>query len=645
MKYKRLCAGLADPGQLLLKTEVMTGVKDFNKDYYMSLFDYNETHFKAFKESPTVAGITDVTTNTLLFDFDNVSDIEAARVDAVELCSRLAALGIKVDEMLVAFSGHKGFTVEIHSVSEFTPIELKRICLNLGKDLKTLDTQIYNASRIVRVHFTKHQKSGLYKVPLTLNQLSELSIDAIKEMAKHGETSVESFIHDVVLPEALINLKTQDIEIQVEASNEIVDLDLSAKPKNMPACKFALLHGIFKPGQRSQALMALAAHFKSQGYPKEVTYRLLKGARELNEKRYPSVNSDTADKNYIWNNIIEQVYGPHWKGATYACKDHAFLQQNCPVKGTSRCGVNKKEPIVTADQVQELFTSFCVNMDKNIIKTGLKRLDDSLILSTSMSVGLLGAPGSGKTSLALEILANVSKQQGKSLFCSFDMGYPLVFAKMASNVSGYDFKKILNIYKNNLPEKDKINKAIKEKYGSFPITFKSGQGVPEIKELILAQQEKLGEKIKLVVIDYLECIVGPYSDPTQNSAFVAQQLKDLSTELELCVITLVQPPKSAGDASKPLTSMRQVKGSSVLEQSFRAILSVYREGFSPNHPEDDMFITINCLKNTLGPLFSLDYKWHGLTGSFDEMSADDEFLLEQLRNRLSESAKDTSSYD
>jgi replicative DNA helicase len=154
-----------------------------------------------------------------------------------------------------------------------------------------------------------------------------------------------------------------------------------------------------------------------------------------------------------------------------------------------------------------------------------------------------------------------------------------------------------------------------------------------MRDIINDYQDKSGDKVKLIMIDYLECISGPYSDATANSSKIAGELRDFATEMSVCGITLVQPPKSAGDASYPLTSMRQIKGSSMLEQSFRAIFGLYRDGFGPQNVEDDKFMTINCLKNTMGPLFSLDYYWNGKRGEIHPLDDQGYMDLKELRKR------------
>jgi RecA/RadA recombinase len=546
---------------------------------------------------------------------------------------------------MVAFSGNKGFSVELDTIHNFTPSQAKALASSLAKGLKTFDTKVYNASRIFRLPYTKHPKTGLYKLPITIDQLCELDVDVIKEMAKSLDNAADSANAEITLPDSILNFvavqetaKEHDPAHSGEPlSQDPSSVDLSTKPKNMPACKFVAMHGVFKPGNRNHTLMALAAHFKAQGFPKEVAHRTLKGAAELQGRRF---NQEPFSSDEIWKNIIGTVYSPTWKGATYSCKDHEFLKEICPNKGT--CGLKHRESVTDVTEMAASFTDFSTNLEKNLIKTGLKTLDDKLMLLTSTSVGLLGAPGSGKTSLALKILANAKESGSCGMFCSLDMGKPIVFAKMAMSVSGLNDRQLIDVFKNNPKKRLEISQAVKEKYGAFPISFKSGQSVTDIKELVIDQQEKRGEKIKLVVIDYLELISGPYSDATANSAHISAQLKDLSTDLETCVMTLVQPQKSAGGPETPLTSMRKIKGSSSLEQNFRTILSVHREGFSPTSPESDKFMTINCLKNTLGGLFSVDFRWAGAQGELFEMTTEDRVELEYLREQLAEKKEESS---
>jgi replicative DNA helicase len=254
-------------------------------------------------------------------------------------------------------------------------------------------------------------------------------------------------------------------------------------------------------------------------------------------------------------------------------------------------------------------------------------------LTVGMPVGLLGAPSSGKTSLSLDILRNTSRDGIHSAFFSMDMYGPLVYLKQIQKHEGLPMKESIRRWKTDPKWKAKVKEEIDRDYKNVRFSLRSGHTVQEMRDIVLEQQDRTGEKIKLVLIDYLECISGPYSDPTANTAKIAGELKDFAMEMGVCVITLVQPPKSAGDASEPLLSMRNVKGASMLEQSFRVILGIYREGFSPQAPEWDRFITVNALKNTMGPLFSVDNYWDGIRGEILQIDSEGLMDLKQLRER------------
>ena len=72
--YVRLCEGLADKGKLIPDTEnISKHIKDCTKDYYVSVYKYNESQKEKFDKEGTIAGIQDVVTNKLVFDLVSFS--------------------------------------------------------------------------------------------------------------------------------------------------------------------------------------------------------------------------------------------------------------------------------------------------------------------------------------------------------------------------------------------------------------------------------------------------------------------------------------------------------------------------------------------------------------------------------------------
>lgn len=629
-KYVRLCNGLDDAGILVPKDDVFNHIQDLDRDWYISLYMYNEEHYTKFKQTGTIAGITDVVTNRLVWDFDGV-DLDSARTDTVELIGRLVSAGITEDQINIFFSGNKGFSVELETTSTFTPSEFKNLTRNLSKELETRDPKIVNASRIFRVPNTLHHESKLYKRSLTLTQLSELSIAAIKEMAKEqGDYEVIQ----VILPKTILDQAKQESEVKAEYSPEVLsELDMSLKPKNMPACKYAIQNGFVAKGSRSSALQALGAHYKSQGMTKLAVYGLLKGVAHLMHQRNPS--DGIFPKEEIWNNVLGPLFSPNWKGGTYACKDHDFLQKICPVRNSKQCGITKKEPLIKIEGVSSVFNTYATNVEKNTVKTGIKELDKRLRMMTKSHVVIAGSSGSGKSTLCLNILANASSAGLNGIFGSMDMPDVLVFQKIAQKVKGYSDDQIYEMYRTKSPKIKELEEAIARAYKNVAFDFRRGVSFDELRSNLLESKMRVGDNLKLVVYDYLNKISGPYSDENANMAYIAPKLADLADESETLIISLAQIARAKGGPGTPLLDSRVAKGSSAIEESATALIGVWRPGYNT---EQDNFITAAGLKMRMGKEFKLDLHFNGQTSEIRELTGEEEDNLGMLRERLEQSS-------
>jgi DnaB-like helicase C terminal domain len=619
--------------------------KDANKPYYLSTFIYNESHNSIFKAKKTISGITDVTTDKIYWDFDSKSDLSRAQKDAVEICARLQSHGIPSENIQVSFSGSKGFGVEVKTNRRYTPQEVQLVASKMAEGLSSFDTSMYNPARVFRIAGTKHYETGLYKFPLTVAQLSELPVVEIKLLAKDMDNTIvdnHNWETVVKIPDSINELtKTATKDRMTHTTIAFPeDLDFTTKTKGFSNCKYALLNGFFPPGSRDSSMMALAATCRALGYPKEITYSMCKGAARLQGQRYAS---EPFDKKEIWKNVIGQVYGDNWKGAQYSCKTQSWLKEICDSLGRHKCNHTISEGFVEVKDMFDEFEDYSNNIEKNTIKTGLTSLDEKIQLTVGMPVGLLGAPSSGKTSIALNILNNTSNMGISSVFFSMDMYGPLISMKQIQKITGMDVRQIHDLFRHDKRKAAEIKEKISQEYKNVRFSTKAGHTVQEMRDIVNDYQDKTGDKVKLILTDYLECISGPYSDATANSSKIAGELRDFATEMSICGITLLQPPKISGDASYPLASMRQIKGSSMLEQSFRSIISIYREGFGPDNPEDDKFMTIKILKNTMGTLGSIDYAWRGQKGDILEISEEEAIELSALRSRKATKAKENNN--
>lgn len=633
-KYVRLTDGLKDKGELIPADEFDKDATS-DRDMYASVYYYNEDHYKEFLKTGSVKGIENVKTDKLVFDFDNEENPDVARRDAVELVKRLKSEGIKEDHIDAYFSGNKGISIVLQLDKELNPTQAAHLALKkFGKDLSTLDPSMYNASRIFRLPNTKHQESGLYKIQLSLNQLEKLSMDLIKKSA----TSIKK-----LKDKSIVNLPTDWIN-NIEQPKEVKLLskpNTNTRPPYWKDYKWAMVQGQFLIGERHNAMMVIAATCRGLGYDRDLTKAICLNA---DEKHQALTKHEAIDLEALENEVLDSVFSDDWNGGQYSYKNNPWLQKYCTREGFD---VNQStdELTVEIDSVYDLFKTYATNIDKLTIKTGIKSLDQNLMMTIGTTVGIVAAPGSGKTSLSLQILNAMSKRGEQCIFFSYDMYHALVFQKLIQKHFNVEPEVIFEKFKSGDKEfEDKVVKVIKEEYKNVEFCFRSGQSPNDIIQTIKYVKEKTNKEIRLVVVDYSELVMSDYSDSTQASAFVAQRLREIANTYNLCVIVLLQPNKMSGGPAEEIKSYTNAKGSGTIAQALTVMLGLYRPGYDPANHEEDQFMTINCLKNRMGKLFKLDYKWDGLRGTIHELTSEQKAFLQEVLDRKQLESESKESY-
>jgi replicative DNA helicase len=648
-----------------------------NKDYYQSIFEYKDHHYNKYikflqsackflnlkydekkkldltgkalhklkqmskegnnqateiMEGLSVSGTQDVETRKIVFDFDSDGDIDAARKDSIETVYRLMDMGLGSESVEVCFSGNKGFSVEVSLDQYITQPEFESIIFKVAGDLKTFDHKIKDPQRLFRMPLTKHNSSGLYKIPLTIEQLEKFSVKQILKEAQSlkGEhwDIIDGWKKNNKLPDVLKNIKPEKKKEEKVQTIEAMesDVDFSKKPPWMSEARFMLQEGYFKKGNRNEAFMILGTTYKLAGFDATQTFYLLEAVAEKQAFRN---NEDRKASQDIRKEIIDVIFSANWKGGIYSEEDNTLLKGLIDTYGLKRYA----DSGYTLDDMHRRFEDFAKNIDKNTIKTGIKPIDDDVLITTGMLVSLLGSASAGKSTVCLNFLRNISKNGEDAVFFSLDMPDNLIYSRLIQMFSDTpkSLKQLLHDVKNgNVEELEQAFEKMKEEFGNVSFETKSGTSIEDIRAKLDYLVNTKGKNPKLIVVDYLEKVHGPYSDPTQRTGYVASALADIARDFNCCVLLLVQPQKSAGDPSEPLLSYRKIKGASIIEQDSRIVLSLWRPGFDPQDSSKDRFMSLAVLKNNMGTIGQYDFKWNGPNGSIDELSVFERSELESI---------------
>jgi hypothetical protein len=479
----------------------------------------------------------------------------------------------------------------------------------------------------------------LYKIQLAPEELKDEPISNILEWAKKPcETwSTEE-------NEFPASLKAPVEEPKVKVTKEFPSLDLTNKPKELSNCRWALQNGFFKEGQRSTALLALASYYKNKGFDQEIVYRMLKGVAEIQANR---TETERFPDSEVYNNIIVQVFSDTWKNGQYSCREPGnFLFDYCKNLGPHKCNHVADDAMKpkTMDSVHAQFKDFVNHIEENTVLTGIKAIDENFFLSTGSNVLVLGAAASGKTALALNILNNTSKNGVKSVFASLDMHRNRMFEKVMYKISGLPRDELY--HKFQMDQEGPLMNKLKEEFGNVYFFNKSCPTVQDVRDYVIACQESSGERIKLVMVDYFERVTSDMSDDTASSKRVAGELQDMVNDLDICLITLVQPNKASifGGPDKPIYNYTAIKGSSFVYQAARQILSIYRPFATPELKEHDKYMGMSILKNDLGEQGDFVFGWNGKRGEIRELE-DHEFNdFEELLEKKNREEKEEGGF-
>ncbi len=623
-KYLRVTKTLNDKGRVIPQNEESLRkliAEAPTADWYRSLYYYDQAAANHFETQGSIAGYDGkVYTDKLIFDLDS-EDLDTAKTEAIELLCRLENSGVNVEESVkIYFSGGKGFHIEVPVAKEIEPDELKAICSNIANGLVTFDPKVYNTNRIFRVENTRHQKTGLYKIELEPYDLTTLTIDQIKERAKGPITKSYvpiqvkdvSFLDKFKAPVVAKPLKQVIMDADENGVRGLEEVDFTSCPKTKPRCIHALEHGVMVAGQgtRNSVFLALARYYRNQGDNKEVAYNILKGIARNNSRLYPE--AEPVSKDEIWNTVINGTYSSktfkQMPGAFGSDPENETLKFYCDAAGkhtTKQCPLHNHvqaaaSTVMQINEVYEGFSKFAEDVDKNTVLTGINFIDQHMRITTGTTTLLIGCTGSGKTTLALNILENSNTIDQPSLFFSMDMHKNLIYQKLAQKCTNYTRDEIFELYlKKDKKKIELIRDAISDRYGKTFFDFSKTLSTDQLRDRIIDIEQKSGKKMKFVLVDYAGRISGPYSDGYANANHNALKSIEVAEVTDTAMIIINQISRTTGSEMTPLRTKRAAKDSGAWEESASNVITMWRPFYGAEDRDD--VIRMYLAKNRMGP--------------------------------------------
>lgn len=259
------------------------------------------------------------------FDIDCPDDLEAARRSTLTLGEMLVdRIRLLQDNLDIAFSGHKGFHISVAAEifrafhSPYT-LGLYRRMARRARDAGVchIDESIYTRKRIWRLALSRHSKSGLFKIPLSYEELRDIGIDGIKALAANPRPEDSLARHQVCEEAAEWYRRALAVSAKLDGGSrgQVSTTRRFRDGWRMPPCIKAIQEATLPDGMRHQAYLSLARFYRFIAmHPSEVQERI-----EALDRRNP-----IRDPDYIPRTIGWACTHPGFAG----CDDES-LRQHC----------------------------------------------------------------------------------------------------------------------------------------------------------------------------------------------------------------------------------------------------------------------------------------------------------------------------
>lgn len=562
---------------LLIKTAQSEG-KDLYRSYYCYDDDIIE-HFKLYKTVRSFKGKyyldnikIDVDKGTKRGDTKEESDQkdQILLMKVRLLCEELIDnWKLEIDCIQCWYSG-SGFHIIVPDFfgfvpSNYMPAEVKN---TMNKYFGAMDSMPLMNTGLFRVGYTVNYKTGLYKTIFTVDEIRELTIDEIKNIAKthRRRSEISKFKTDTLV-------RNYDLIVK-ETVQRVVEANRTDTTR-IVTCVQNIYNKGASEGNRHEAMLLMIGTWRSKGLNIEQCRVLIK---EWNKKGN-SLAEYEVDKQIDY--IYEKGYNP-------GC-EHVIRQKYCDSKcihyEAKNYSIQIHDSYYLSTKLAEFYHSDYKKKRYNLKQFG--RLDNDFFIYPGEFIVLTGMSGIGKSALAQNLSNDMANSGLTVLYLNFEFQANLFFRRLTQIALGKTKDEMEEFYSQcNASEANKVGEKLKNIYVmDFP---------PFIDDLPAIIQEK---NPQVIIIDTFDEVMSKrFKDETSKSMEVAMALKKVATQLDKIIITVNHVPKSAcyDDRGKiKALTLSSIKGSVAIVQKADKVLAY--EG-DPEEKGQVVPRTLNSLK-------------------------------------------------
>jgi len=567
-------------GLLIPQEEVIDVILKHGNKYavYKSLYLYDEEGKKyhnlrkTFKDFLGKRYIKDV-----LIDIDRGDNSDEYTLNKTRsILFELEELDVHRHSYNIYFSGTGYHIIISDEVFNFPkgnidlPFIVKETMNNLFSEI---DLAVYNRTSIYRCPNTLNQKSNLYKIPLTHNQINESTAEEIHiEASKQIIIETDPIWGDGELEDKLI---TDVPEIRIMESN--------VEPRNVVPCVQKMYRLGPEEGSRNNTMMRIASHFFRHGIPS------VAAKAALLEWNNGQLRSDI---------IIKKVEDTYRGGYKYGCKD-VLMAKHCQ---TNCIYYKRKDYLIDVKNSEELQSELAERIETDFsgrtidLAKSLGEYNKDATIYPGELVTIFGSTGANKTALAQNIVLGynadhdqiIKEKQIPTLFLSLELSGYVMHRRNLQIVSGANKDTVMQNYKS-------LYKFHKEEL-SHIIMQSVSPTIPQIQEKIKQLQPKC------VVIDYIDLVEVPFNKRGEYEKlnYISHSLSNIAVNEDIIIIQISQVSRDY--SRNQIMDLYAAKGSGAIENASRKVIGI--TGSADNAEKK-----VSLYKNSDADLFEAELEW------------------------------------
>jgi energy-coupling factor transporter ATP-binding protein EcfA2 len=561
-----------------LKEYIRTAITD-TKPLYRSVYLYGEEAEDFVTAKNTLKDFYGRRSiDNILIDIDKKDNSDdQTQANAKHIVWQLTEeMGLSKETFQCYFSGTGYHIMLTNEVFNFTPdSELPfKVKETMNKLFEDIDPMVYMRTGLYRVAHTINQKTNLYKVPLSYEQIMHYKSEEIINLAKKP---LLDYPYTTLLGDGELE------EEKVEKVPRVRTLGKVFEPKKVATCIQTMFNNGPQAGNRHHTLMRMVSHYRRSGIPSDATKAalLLWNNNNLNEQEVI--------------NLVEYSYN---KGYKYGCNDPVMAELCNP-----KCIYYKRKDytvgVYTSTEAQKeledrLSTDFTGRSYDFAKALGLTNMDCTFYPGELVTI--FGPTGCCKTSLAHNIALGYnhytdeidSKSQVSTLYLSLELS------------AWYMQRRSLQITASCTKEYATNNRAELFSQYNKRLEHMHIMTIPPTIEQISKKITEL--QPAMVIVDYIDLVeTHPmYRGEYEKVKHVAHSLSSLAVTTDTIIIQISQVSREYSRSQ--ILDLYAGKGSGAIENASRKVIGL-------NGQADSKEKSLELLKNTDGELLKAKLEW------------------------------------